>query len=48
MEVNGLLAVGSQAPEFDLEASPGGRLSRDDLAGRYAVLVFYPRNNTPG
>ena len=43
-----LLAVGSKAPGFDLEASTGGRLSSKDLMGKFAVIVFYPKNNTPG
>ncbi len=43
-----MLEVGTKAPDFDLESSTGGRLSLSDLAGRYAVIVFYPKNNTPG
>jgi peroxiredoxin len=43
-----LLAIGARAPEFDLEASVGGRLSSRDLKDRFAVIVFYPKNNTPG
>ncbi len=43
-----MLDIGAPAPDFDLEASTGGRLTRHDLAGRFAVIVFYPKNNTPG
>ncbi len=42
------LPVGTPVPEFDLEASTGGRLSSADLRGKFAVVVFYPKNNTPG
>ncbi len=43
-----MLDFGSKAPAFDLESSQGGRLSLTDLGGRFAVLVFYPKNSTPG
>ncbi len=43
-----MLTIGSSAPSFDLESSDGGRLSLKDLRGKYAVIVFYPKNNTPG
>lgn len=43
-----MLAVGSTAPGFSLEASGGNQLGLNDLAGGYAVIVFYPKNNTPG
>lgn len=43
-----MLEIGTEAPAFDLESSSGGRLSLSDLAGRFAVIVFYPKNNTPG
>lgn len=43
-----LLALGKKAPSFSLEASTGERLSLADLSGKFAVIVFYPKNNTPG
>jgi len=43
-----LLSIGAAAPDFDLESSSGGRLSLADLRGGFAVIVFYPKNNTPG
>ncbi len=43
-----MLEIGSKAPEFDLESAEGGRLSSGDLKGKYSVIVFYPKNNTPG
>jgi peroxiredoxin Q/BCP len=43
-----MLEIGSMAPEFNLESSCGGKLSLGDLKGKFAVIVFYPKNNTPG
>jgi peroxiredoxin Q/BCP len=43
-----MLASGTTAPPFQLESSDGGTVSRDALAGKIAVLYFYPRDNTPG
>jgi peroxiredoxin Q/BCP len=40
--------VGSRAPAFDLESDAGGHVSLDDYEGRWLVLYFYPRDNTPG
>jgi len=44
-----LLAVGSEAPDFELDATGGQRLKLSALLRRGAVaLFFYPGNNTPG
>jgi peroxiredoxin Q/BCP len=43
-----MLAVGKKAPAFTLESSEGGKLKLADLAGKYVVLYFYPRDMTPG
>ena len=43
-----LLRLGEKAPNFRLDASTGERLSLADLKGKFAVIVFYPKNNTPG
>ena len=43
-----MLKVGDKAPAFDLEGSGGVRVTSDGLRGRFAVIVFYPKNNTPG
>jgi peroxiredoxin Q/BCP len=43
-----MLKIGTKAPKFNLESSSGGKLSNGDLKGSNAVIVFYPRNNTPG
>ncbi|MCA9532550.1 MAG: peroxiredoxin [Myxococcales bacterium] len=43
-----MIKVGNKAPAFSLESSEGGKLSLADLAGRYAVIYFYPKDSTPG
>ena len=45
----GPLAVGAQAPHFDLEATGGQRIALQALLKQGPVaLFFYPGNNTPG
>jgi peroxiredoxin Q/BCP len=36
------------APKFDLESDQGKRVSLDDFAGKWLIVYFYPRDNTPG
>ncbi|MFO0693362.1 MAG: peroxiredoxin [Polyangiales bacterium] len=43
-----MIAVGKAAPRFELESSEGGKVTLASLAGKYAVLYFYPKDNTPG
>ena len=43
------LAVGAQAPDFELEATGGRRLKLSAVLKTGPVaLFFYPGNNTPG
>lgn len=42
------IKVGSKAPKWKLESSEGGTLSLAELAGKYAVIYFYPKDSTPG
>jgi len=42
------LAVGSQAPYFELEDSHGNIRKLTDYAGQTFVLYFYPKDNTSG
>jgi peroxiredoxin Q/BCP len=42
------LAVGDAAPDFDMEASGGRRVSLAGQRGRPFVLYFYPKADTPG
>ena len=44
----GLLAPGTQAPEFDLEDHLGVRRRLSDYRGKRVVLWFYPKADTPG
>jgi len=39
---------GDTAPDFDLEADDGSRVSLASLRGRTVVLFFYPKDNTSG
>lgn len=39
---------GRKAPDFSLDGSDGKRHTLADYAGKYVVLYFYPRDNTPG
>ena len=39
---------GKAAPAFTLEDTDGKRVSLGDYRGRYVVVYFYPRDDTPG
>jgi peroxiredoxin len=41
------LAVGTQAPDFQLKDTPDQRVSLSDFAGRPVVLAFYPADFSP-
>jgi peroxiredoxin Q/BCP len=43
-----MIASGSQAPDFTIEADSGETVSLRDYRGRWVVLYFYPRADTPG
>ena len=44
-----MLAIGSPAPDFDLEDESGNRVRLADFRGKSAVvLMFYPADLTPG
>ncbi len=40
--------VGAAAPKFELESDAGEHLSLKDFKGKWLVLYFYPKDNTPG
>ncbi len=42
------LNVGDRAPDFSLPDAQGNIISLADLQGKWVVLYFYPRDNTPG
>ena len=43
-----MLEVGDQAPAFELQDQDGATHSLEDYRGRWLVLYFYPRDDTPG
>ena len=42
------LEVGNKAPNFTLPDQNGNSVRLDDFAGRWLVVYFYPRDDTPG
>lgn len=42
------LEVNSKAPAFTLPANDGKTISLSGYKGRYVVLYFYPKDDTPG
>jgi thioredoxin-dependent peroxiredoxin len=46
--VVGLLAVGTQAPEFTTTDQDGKTRALSDFRGKKVILYFYPKDNTPG
>jgi peroxiredoxin Q/BCP len=42
------LKVGGKAPDFNLPASTGDKVSLKSLKGKIVVLFFYPKDDTPG
>jgi thioredoxin-dependent peroxiredoxin len=43
-----MLDVGAQAPSFDLLDQDGQRHTLEQYRGRWLVVYFYPRDDTPG
>ncbi|MBX7460270.1 peroxiredoxin [Qipengyuania huizhouensis] len=41
-------AEGDAFPDFEMETPDGGTITKSGLAGRKAVIFFYPKDNTPG
>jgi peroxiredoxin Q/BCP len=42
------LAVGTPAPDFDLPATGNRQVKLSDYRGKNLVIVFYPKDQTPG
>jgi peroxiredoxin Q/BCP len=42
------LKEGDTAPSFELESDNAGTFWLEDLRGKYVVLYFYPKDDTPG
>lgn len=48
-ETTALLPVGTKAPAFDQVLATGNQhVNLQDYAGRYVIMVFYPKDQTPG
>jgi peroxiredoxin Q/BCP len=45
---DGIPQAGQQAPDFSLPSQDGSPISLKDLRGKWVVLYFYPKDNTPG
>jgi peroxiredoxin Q/BCP len=43
-----MIAIGSKAPAFRTKDEAGRAVTLADLKGRWAVVYFYPRDDTPG
>ena len=43
-----ILKVGDDAPSFTLPDSQGNQISLNDFKGKWIVLYFYPKDDTPG
>ena len=41
-------AIGSDAPQFTLPSQDGTSVSMKDYRGKWVVLYFYPKDQTPG
>ncbi len=39
---------GQKAPEFNLSDQDGNKVCLKDFKGKFVVLYFYPKDNTPG
>ncbi len=42
------LEIGTKAPEFSAEIDGGEKINISDYKGKWVVLYFYPKDNTPG
>jgi peroxiredoxin Q/BCP len=42
------LTIGENAPDFNLKDTKSRNHSLSDYKGKYVVLYFYPKNDTPG
>lgn len=42
------LTIGDRAPDFTATITDGSLINLSDFKGKYVVLYFYPKDNTPG
>jgi len=43
-----MIREGEKSPPFSLQADDGSTVTLESLAGKNAVLFFYPKDNTSG
>lgn len=43
-----MIALGDKAPDFKLKGVDGKDHSIDEFAGKWVVIYFYPKDDTPG
>ncbi|HMI47635.1 MAG TPA: peroxiredoxin, partial [Gemmatimonadaceae bacterium] len=43
-----MISEGDQLPKFSLDADDGTVVTRDSLAGKNAIIYFYPKDDTSG
>lgn len=43
-----MISAGADAPGFSLPNQDGKPVKKDDFAGRYVLLWWYPKADTPG
>ena len=43
-----MISIGDNAPQFTLSTNGVGQFSLADAAGKYLILYFYPKDDTPG
>lgn len=43
-----MIEEGSNAPDFELKSADGKSHALSEFKGKYVVLYFYPKDDTPG
>lgn len=43
-----LIAVGTEAPDFALTNQDGATVTLDEFSGKYVLMWWYPKADTPG
>jgi peroxiredoxin Q/BCP len=43
-----LVKIGDEAPRFAMTSHAGAAVTLDDFAGKYVLLWWYPKADTPG
>ena len=43
-----MLNIGDNVPQFNLPDQNGRMLSYNDFKGKWLIIYFYPKDNTPG